>query len=136
MMMMDGFSSYRTVTFLLAKSANITLNVLKSYQIEAEHQTDKTIRQLQLDMGREWFNTAWEQYRKNQGLVFQFTMLYAHQQNGTAERSMRMILDTTCSAMAESGIPLKYWTNTVLTVVYTQNLILLSRWPGTIPAEL
>jgi len=65
MMMMDDFSSYRTVTFLLAKSANITLKVLKSYQIEAEHQTDKTIRQLQLDIGRECFNIAWEQYRKN-----------------------------------------------------------------------
>jgi len=46
MMMMDGFSSYRTVAFLPAKSANITLKVLKSYQTEAEHQSGKKIRQL------------------------------------------------------------------------------------------
>ena len=37
MMMMDGFSSYRTVTFLPAKSADIMLKVLKLYQTEAEH---------------------------------------------------------------------------------------------------
>jgi len=119
MMMMDGFLSYRTVAFLPAKSADITLKVLKSYQTEAECQTGKRIRQLRLDMGREWFNTAWEQYRKDQGLVFQFTTLYAHQQNGTAEHSMCMILDATRSAMAESGMPLKYWANAVSTVVYT-----------------
>ena len=46
MMMMDGFSSYRTVTFLPAKSADITLKVLKSYQTEAERQTGKRMRQL------------------------------------------------------------------------------------------
>ena len=134
--MMDGFSSYKTVTFLPAKSADITLKVLKSYQTEAERQTSKRMRQLRLDMGREWFNTTWEQYRKDQGLVFQFTTLYAHQQNGVAECSMRTILDAVRSAMAESGMPLKYWADAVSMVVYTRNLIPSSRWHGTIPAEL
>ena len=136
MMMIDGFSSYRTITFLPAKSADITLKVFKSYQTEAEHQTGKRIRQLRLDMGQEWFNTAWEQYRKDQGLVFQFTTPYAHQQNGTAERSMRTILDATHSAIAESGMPLKYWADAVSMVVYTRNLIPSSRRSGTIPTEL
>ena len=87
-------------------------------------------------MGREWFNTTWEQYRKDQGLVFQFTMPYAHQQNGAAERSIRTILNAVRSAMAESGMPLKYWANAVSTVVYTRNLIPSSRQPGTILVEL
>jgi len=68
-------------------------------------------------MGQEWFNTAWEQYRKDQGLVFQFTTPYAHQQNSIAERSIHTILDATRSAMAESGMLLKYWANTVSMVV-------------------
>jgi len=63
-------------------------------------------------------------------------MPYAHQQNGTAERSMRTILDAIHSAMVESGMPLKYWADVVSMVVYTQNLIPSSRWPSTIPAEL
>ena len=136
MMMMDSFSSYRTVAFLSSKSADITLKVFKSYQTEAEHQTGKKMRQVRLDMGREWYNTAWEQYRKDQGLDFQFTTPYAHQQNGAAECSMHTILDRAHSAMAESGIPLKYWADAVSTVVYVQNLIPSSRQPGTIPAEL
>jgi len=49
--MLDGFSSYRTVTFLSSKLADITLKVFKSYQREAEHQTGKKIKQVRLDMG-------------------------------------------------------------------------------------
>ena len=63
-------------------------------------------------------------------------MPYTHQQNGTAECSMCTILDAICSAMAKSRMPLKYWADAVSTVVYTQNLIPLSRQPSTIPAEL
>jgi len=48
MIMIDGFLLYKTVVFLSAKSANITLKVLKSYQTEAEQQTGKRIRQLSL----------------------------------------------------------------------------------------
>jgi len=35
-------------------------------------------------------------------------VLPSHDKNGTAERSMYMILNATCSAIAESGMPLKY----------------------------
>jgi len=74
-------------------------------------------------MGQEWYNTAWEQYRKDQGLDFQFTMPYAYQQNGTAECTMRTILNGACSAMAESGMALKYWADAISTIVYVRNLI-------------
>jgi len=43
-----------------------------------------------------------------QGLDFEFTTSYAHQQNGVAEQSMQTILDGTQIAMAESGLPMKY----------------------------
>ena len=49
---------------------------------------------------------------------------------------MRTILDRAHSAMAESGIALKYWADAISTIVYIWNLILLSQWPSTIPAEL
>jgi len=50
MIMLDGFSSYRTVAFLSSKSADIILKVFKSYQTEAERQTDKKMKQVRLDM--------------------------------------------------------------------------------------
>jgi len=36
MLLMDGHSSYCTVTFLKTKSADVTLNIFKTYHSEAE----------------------------------------------------------------------------------------------------
>jgi len=60
-------------------------------------------------MGKEWLNHTCEEYRRENGLLFEFTIPYAHQQNGTVEQSMHTVLDGVHSMMAESGIPLKYW---------------------------
>jgi len=44
-------------------------------------------------MDREWFNSTWEQYHNDEGLIFEFTTPYAHQKNGVAEREMQIILE-------------------------------------------
>jgi len=77
-LMMDSFSSFRTVAFLSSKSADVTLKVFKTYQIEAKCQTGKKIKRVWLDIGWEWYNQAWEQYRQNKGLDFEFTIPYAY----------------------------------------------------------
>jgi len=87
-------------------------------------------------MGKEWLNYMWEEYRRKNGLLFEFTTPYAHQQNGTVERSMRTILDGVHSAMAESEMPLKYWAEATQAVIYVQNFVPSSRRPRCIPAEL
>jgi len=53
MLIIDGFLSYKTVAFLQTKSADVTLNILKAYHIEAEQQTGKKLKRIRLDMGRE-----------------------------------------------------------------------------------
>ena len=98
-MIVDGFSSYKTVAFLTTKSADITLKVIKAYQTEAEYQTGCKLKRICLDMGREWLNHAWEDYRKTKGLVFEFTTPYVHQQNGTVKR--------VCTVMPASKILVK-----------------------------
>ena len=40
--------------------------------------------------------------------IFEFTMLYAYQQNGTVKQSMCTVLNGVRSTIAESGIFLKY----------------------------
>ena len=95
MLMMDGYSSYKIVAFLSTKSVNATLRVFKAYYTQAECQTGHKLKRVCLDMGKEWINYAWEQYRKEQGLEYEFTVPYAHQQNGAAECSMHTILDGT-----------------------------------------
>ena len=78
MIIMDSFSSYRTVTFLKHKSAETMLKIFKNFQIKAECQTGKWLKHIRLDMEKEWHNNTWEDYRMEQGLIFEFTMPYVH----------------------------------------------------------
>jgi len=108
MLIIDGFSSYKTVAFLKTKSVDVMLNILKAYHIEAERQTGKKLKHIRFDMGREWYNMAWEDYQVVYGLVFEFTIPYTYQQNGAAKHSMRTILNGVECVMAESDMALKY----------------------------
>jgi len=53
MLIMDRYSSYKTVAFLRSKSADVTLNIFETYYKEAERQTGKKLKRVRLDMGRE-----------------------------------------------------------------------------------
>jgi len=81
MIIMDSFFSYRIVAFLKSKSIEITLKVFKGFHTEAEQQTGKRLKYVRLDMRK-------ETYYVEQGLDFEFTTLYAYQQNRVAEQSM------------------------------------------------
>lgn len=135
MLIVDGATSYRSVHFLSNKSADATLNVFKEFHRQAERQTGKTLRRVRVDMGREWFNASWDTYVKEHGIVLDFTTPYAHQQNGKAERSMRTLLDTARTMLADSGLPQKFWADAVHTAVYIRNFIPNARTPNVIPAE-
>jgi len=41
----------------------VILDVFKTYYMEAKQQTRKKLKHVRLDMGREWCNTAWKEYR-------------------------------------------------------------------------
>ena len=45
-------------------------------------------------MGRKWHNNAWEKYRTENGIKFEFTTPYAYQQNGIVEYNICTISNT------------------------------------------
>jgi len=49
---------------------------------------------------------------------------------------MHTIFDGTRTALAKSGLLVKYWADAIQTMVYTRNLLPNPRQPKTIPAEL
>ena len=78
-------------------------------------------------MGRKWYNSNWDQNIIETGIKFEFTMPYAHQQNGIAEQGICTILNANQSAMVESDLSLKYQVDIVQTVVYVYNFISSAR---------
>jgi hypothetical protein len=123
MLLINGATSYRTVYFLPAKSADNTLKVFREFHQQAERQTRMRLKRVSLDMGREWLNSQWDDYAKQHGIILDFTTPYAHQQNGKAERSMRTLLDIARTMHADAGLPPKYWADAVHTATYTRNFI-------------
>ena len=136
MMLINRYLSYKTVAFLKSKSADVTLNVFEMHHNEAECQTGRKLKQVRLNMGREWHNRAWEEYGKRHRLVFEFMTSYAHQQNRMVKRTLWTTLNGARTALAESGLPTKYWADAVQITTYVRNLIPLSQRPNSIPAEL
>ena len=88
MLIVDSATSYRTVYFLSLKSTDAMLGAFKDFHYQAEQQTGRKLKCVQVDIGREWTNILWNQYAKEASIVLDFTTSYAHQQNGKAKRSM------------------------------------------------
>ncbi|KIJ23037.1 hypothetical protein M422DRAFT_196412 [Sphaerobolus stellatus SS14] len=136
MLITDGASSYRTVYFLSEKSAAASFQAFKQFHAEAERQTGKKLREVRLDMGREWYNETWESYCQEKGIILISGAPYAHQQNGVSERANRIIINGTRCLLADTGLPPSLWAELAATTVYLVNFIPSARHPGKIPVEV
>jgi len=59
MLIANGATSYKTVYFLSSKSMDATLGAFKDFHCQAEQQTERKLKHVQVDMGREWVNALW-----------------------------------------------------------------------------
>jgi hypothetical protein len=73
----------------------------------------------------------------SKGIVSQRTVAYAHQQNGKSERYIRTIEEGGQALLADSGLPMSFWLDAVLTRQYLVNCLPTSTLPSdTTPFEL
>ena len=115
----DAFSFYRSTEAFLERSANATvLNVRCGGELEltagkmGEHFTSK-------------------------GITVQRTVPYAHQQNGKSERYIRTIEEGSQALLADTGLPMSFWLDAVLTRQYLVNRLPTSTLPDDLtPFEL
>ena len=76
-------------------------------------------------------------YLSSKGIVLQRTVPYAHQQNGKSERYIRTIEEGGQALLADSGLPMSFWLDAVLTRQYLINRLPTSTLPsGTTPFEV
>ena len=73
----------------------------------------------------------------SKGIVLQRTVAYAHQQSGKSERYIQTIEEGGQALLADSGLPMSFWLDAVLTRQYLVNRLPTSTLPsGTTPFEL
>ncbi|KAL0891955.1 hypothetical protein ABMA27_015190 [Loxostege sticticalis] len=119
------------VTFLDDYSKKIFVYVLhnKSEVLEkiiefkklVENQLSRTIKILRTDNGLEYVNRKFSNFHKNAGIIHQTTTPYTPEQNGTAERMNRTLIERAKCMMLNAKLPKVYWAEAIHTAAYIIN---------------
>ena len=70
----------------------------------------------------------------SKGITLQRTVPYAHQQNGKSERYIRTLEEGGQALLADSGLPMSFWLDAILTRQYLLNRLPTSTLPSNITA--
>ena len=90
---MDTATRWLDFRLLRTKEKKEVLNAFKDMKIAAENQSNKKIRILRTDWGKEFINLDFKNYLTECGILHENSVPYAHEQNGLAERINRTILE-------------------------------------------
>jgi histone deacetylase 1/2 len=91
----------------------------QDFQNLVERMFNRKIVAMQTDWGGEYqkLNTFFQRV----GISHHVSCPYAHQQNGSAERKHRHIVEVVLSLLAHASLPLKFWDEAFITATYPIN---------------
>ena len=110
----DDFSKYVWI-YLLKKKSDV-YQVFLNFQNFVERQFQCKIKTMQTDWGGEYEKL--NSFFQKVGIVHHVSCPHAHQQNGSAERKHRHIVEVGLALLANASMPLKFWDEAFLTATY------------------
>ncbi|KAI3706163.1 hypothetical protein L1987_76421 [Smallanthus sonchifolius] len=130
----DDYTRFSWVYFLRTKDE--TTEILKSYILMIENQSNQKVKIIRCDQGTEFKNHTLNCFCESKGIEWQYSAPRTPQQNGFAERRNRTLIESTRSMLADSKLPLTFWAEAVSTVCYVQNRVLIVKPLNKTPYEL
>ncbi|KAJ0480735.1 putative RNA-directed DNA polymerase [Helianthus annuus] len=115
----DDFSRAVWCYFMTSKS-EVYENFKMFYELVLT-QFKRKIKVIRSDNGTEFLNSLMDNLCKSKGILHQTSCSYTPQQNGVVERKHRHLLNTARALMFQGGLPLRFWSDCVLTAVYLIN---------------
>lgn len=115
----DDYSKY-TWIYLLKKRSDV-FQVFHNFQALVERQFDSKILAVQSDWGGEYEKL--DSFFQQIGISHHVSCPHAHQQNGSAERKHRHIVEVGLALLAAASMPLKFWDEDFLTAVHLINIL-------------
>lgn len=131
---LDDYSR-KVFVFPIAKKSDVckyTINFIKF----VENQCNAKVKVLRSDNGTEYVNTELTDFLKRKGIVHQLTVPYSPQQNGSAERFNRSLLDKVRCLLFNANLDDKMWAEAANTAAFLINRSPSSRLSGKIPEEV
>ena len=108
-----------TVEFMKHKSE--APEKLKQYVSKLRNQYDKKPTAIRIDNGREYINDNLVSWCRNEGIEMQRTAPYSPQQNGTAERFNRTLMELARAMLIARKLPEHLWAEAVSHAAYLRN---------------
>lgn len=130
----DDYS--RAVWTYMIKTKDEVFDVFCSFIHLISNQFGIKIKTVRSDNGTEFVNKKMSGMFSDLGIIHQTSCTHTPQQNGIAERKHRHLLNVARSLMFQGGIPLRFWSDCVLTAVYLINRLPSSVLNGKCPYEL
>ena len=122
----DDHSKFTWIYLLRHKSQ--VFSIFHEFQSLVERKFDRKIQSIQTDWGGEY--QALHSFFKRVGITHLVSCPHAHQQNGSAERKHRHIIEMALTLLAHASMPLKFWDEAVSTTVF-----LINRLPSEVIAN-
>lgn len=115
----DEFSKYATVYCIPYKHSAAA--VVKEHVAMCERQTGRKVKRMRHDRGGEYLNRELSDWYKSHGIICEPTSPRSPQQNGSAERLNRTLLEKTRSMLFEFGCDKRLWAEAISTAAYVVN---------------
>lgn len=117
--LLDDYSKLSTV--LPIKSKSDTAKAVMHAINLLENQSGHRLQRLRSDNGSEYINSTLDTYLRSKGIQLETSVRYTPQQNGSAERLNRTLLDKVRSMLAASNLPKHLWAEALSTANYLRN---------------
>jgi histone deacetylase 1/2 len=115
----DDYSKFSWI-YLLRKKSEV-FQVFQNFQNLVERQFNRKIIAMQTDWGGEYEKL--NPFFQKVGIAHHVSCPHAHQQNGSAERKHRHIVEVGLALLANASMPLKFWDEAFFTSTYLINLL-------------
>jgi hypothetical protein len=115
----DDFSKF-TWIYLLQHMSEV-FQKLHDFQTHVERLSDRKVLAIQTDWGGGGQVPQTSQFFERIGISHHVSCPHTHQQNGSVERKHRHIVETGLALLAHASMPLKFWDEAFLTVIFLIN---------------
>nr|GEV85420.1 ribonuclease H-like domain-containing protein [Tanacetum cinerariifolium] len=130
----DDYSRFTWVFFLATKDE--TSPILKTFITGLENQLSLKVKVIRSDNGTEFKNHDLNQFCRMKGIKIEFSVPRTPQQNGIVEKKNRTLIEAARTILADSLLPIPFWTEAVNTACYVQNRVLVTKPHNKTPYKL
>ena len=133
LLIVDDHTKYSWVFPLKAKSE--VYSTFVNFKTYVENAVGNKIKVLRSDSGGEFVSSLFQAFLKQHGILHQFSCPHTPEQNGSAERKHRHLVETARTLLVASHVPHIYWIEAISTALYLINRMPISGRLGS-PWEL